>query len=183
MAPKTYQLGLLDRMDAGGWLLLLAGVAVVTLVVLMPARLDVEDLEAQRDTLATQLSLLEARHADHLAFQEAVESGDPILLRRLGWHHLHLVPTKGPQQTSNVVAQQIAQAAPDQWQRPSRIVQRLPEIPKLVPRAEAATSRLSRLVTGRPRPWVLGLGIWLILMGVAMNPGAHAAASTTGPRR
>src|SRR6185437_6046096 len=84
---------LLDRWDVGGWLLLLAGMIVLSVTLLAPAYMDVRHLDAQVLVLNRQAQMLQKQHENYESFIKAVQSDEPELIERLAWHHLRLKPT------------------------------------------------------------------------------------------
>ncbi len=172
-AKTHHELTWLDRIDVAGWLLLLVGLTIAAIVVAMPAWLDVLDLRAQHATLKSQADLIDRQCEDHRAFRESLSQNDPVLLRRLAWHHLALKP-------GNVLAldstpEQAQQLSADQWRHPASMLSRPPAIPHPIPRSAHAQTRLARLVTGSSRPWVMALGLWLTFCGLFLRPGSSEA--------
>ncbi|MBI1369207.1 MAG: hypothetical protein GC162_11215 [Planctomycetes bacterium] len=159
----------LDRIDIGGWLMLLSGFVIVSATVLTPAWRDVRALDRQRQLLDRQVTLLELEEQNYNAFVRAVQRDDPLLLERLAWHHLRLRPSG-----SEVVP--VGSEIPARLPSIAQWVQ--PQLDPLVLRDDDPThvdSRLIRLITGPSRPWVLAFGGWLILMGLLLNPTLESA--------
>lgn len=153
---------LLDRMDVGGWTMLACGVVIVAATVLTPAWLETEQLRAQRDRLAYQAQLLATMDGNYATLIKHVEQGDPLLLQRLAWSEFQL-KTVG---TEPICDPEVIQPVHlERWVAPEGV-----EPPARTVASWHADSRLLRLLTGKPRPWVLAFGAWLILMGLLLNP-------------
>jgi hypothetical protein len=148
----------------GGWLLLGCGIVITCATALAPAYLDVQRAQAQAMIMERQLDMLRSQQDNYRNFTNAVERGEPQLLERLAWYHLHLRPVKTelldtPRDPSKISAPPL-----NEWLRPT-----------LGPLAESTMdlaypdTQLVRLITGPTRPWVLAFGAWLILMGLLLN--------------
>jgi hypothetical protein len=155
---------LLDALDLGGWLCVVSGMAIVSVTVLAPAWLDVRELRYEQAILRRQAALLDARRQNYEGFVQAIERDDPMLLTRLAWHHLRLSWLE-PQVVEVGQAVDGQTLRVDEWMRPT--ASQLPAVEPLDPLPE---SRLVRLVLGPPRPWVLAMGGWLILVGLLVTP-------------
>lgn len=171
---------LLDALDLGGWLCVVSGMLIVAVTVLAPAWLDVRELRHEQAILRRHAAMLEARRQNYEAFVEAVERDDPMLLTRLAWHHLRLKPadaqvvevanTGTPLGRSEVKRQEEVRGTRlDDWMRPT--ASQLPAVEPIKPLPDA---KLVRLVLGPPRPWVLALGAWVMLIGLLVTPRKHA---------
>lgn len=84
--------GLLERLDAGGWALVIASVLVIAPAVLLPAWSEVAELEQQKLSLANHLRATHAQTERTHWLIASVEHGDPMVLTQLAWHELHLKP-------------------------------------------------------------------------------------------
>jgi hypothetical protein len=162
MFPTFRKFGdFLDRIDVGGWLMLSLGVFIIALTVLAPAYLDVRKLQAQHEVLHRQASLLLIRQQNYIAFARALERGDPLLIQRVSMQQLHLKPV-GTDPLDDASAAPTSKSI-DGWMNPQ-----LDAIP--ISSLTLPDTRLVRLVTGPPRPWVLAFGGWLVLMGLLITP-------------
>lgn len=155
----------LDRVDAAGWLLLICGVAVITITVLTPPWLSEKQLESQAQALYRQACLEEIQLTNSQAFVRALERGDPLLIQRLAYHHLNVKPQTAETifESPNLTHRPVPSM--DQWVRPN-----LPPIRINTKSYTLPDTHLVRLITGASRPWVLAMGGWLVLMGLLMNP-------------
>lgn len=154
---------LLDRIDLAGWTLTLSGIVVVAVTVLTPAYLEVRAMEVQRAVLRHAEQRTEAHYQNYVAFHEALQNNDPLLLERLAWHHLRMRP-EGSETVETVIENPWLVPSVDQWVAPPAVELETPEA------LELPDSTLVRLITGDARPWVLAFGAWLILMGLMINP-------------
>lgn len=167
MAHMLNRIGdMLDRCDAAGWILLLAGVAVVSLTVLAPAWLDVRELDAQYRVMHRRERLLEMQHRGYVRLTDAVRENDPLLMQRIAQLQLNVRPAGAePLQAFLPIADAPAPSV-ERWVQPW-----LPPIDPEALRTAYPDTRLVRLVTGpTTRPWVLAFGGWLILLGLMINP-------------
>jgi len=171
----------LDRLDLGGWILLLSGWAIVASTVLVPAWRSVCEMEYQTDELQIRLDLLSRQRENYEGFIEAYEDGDPLLMQRLAWHQLHVKPPEA----ELLSPAPLIDAPPDpinvdRWVQPLDVVP-LPKPHRVDPLADAPfiNSRLAELLTGPRRPYVLGLGGLLILLSLVLNPQPHVVSRSS----
>jgi len=162
----------LDRLDAGGWLLLLCGAAVVALTVLTPPYLAVRRLEAQCQVMHLHELALQEQQDSYVRFVDAVQRNDPMLIQRLAWHQLNLRPARSQPLDRPIPVIDRPVPTIDQWVRTSV---RLPAAVGPVAGTGLADSHLMRLVNEPlTRPWVLAFGGWLILAGLLLRSGPEA---------
>lgn len=90
MASTGPMWSLLDHL--AGWLLLILGVCLLGAVVLMPVWIKAGDLTRQTNVLQVQAEHLSSQQSAYERFYEALLQRDPVLLRRLAYHHLGLKP-------------------------------------------------------------------------------------------
>jgi hypothetical protein len=149
-----------------GWLFLTAGLALVSLTVLMPARQDLVQLKGKLKLMQTQADHMGTQESAYQRFHLALRTDDPILLSRLAYHQLHLKPAG-----SDLLEDQADQAA---------TIASLLHTP--MPAHQAASSakpqsRLVRLTCGPQRLGVLAVGILCICAGLMLpiekNPSAR----------
>lgn len=168
------QLGdLLDRIDLGGWLLLSLGIAIVGATVLTPAWLEVQSMAAQRDMLAYQSAALKHKAEAYRELIAEIEKGEPILMQRLAWREFQLKPI-----AAEPVCEDPSVRGPrvDEWIRTTDA----PPPPEPTVAYWHQDSRLLRMLTGSPRPWVLAFGGWLLMMGLLLNPMMRSHAEPGG---
>ena len=157
----------LDALDLGGWICVACGVTIVGVTVLGPAWMDVRELRHENAVLRRQAALLDARRQNYEGFVQAVEEDDPLLLTRVAWHHLQLKPA-GAQvaEAVNVSAgPETGGLRLDRWMRPVAV-----QLPPTEPVEPLADARLTRLIFGPSRPWVLAFGGWVLMVGLLLNP-------------
>jgi hypothetical protein len=156
LAPAGWAAWVARRVDPG-WLFLTAGVALLSVTMLIPAIDGLSRAEHERDAARA----LAAWHAERLsrysAFADELASGEPEVLRSLVARELNLVPTG---------AEPIAVAdAPGA--DPVSVFDRLdpPFTMPLAPRVHE--SRLGEWARHpRSRLWLLAGGVLLVLMGL-----------------
>ncbi len=151
----------LDRADLGGWLMLLLGFIIIAATVFAPPFIDNLKLQAQNDVLRRQADILQLRHQNYLAFNRAVERGEPVLIQRIAWQQLHLKPV-GTEPLERPDPRNVSKSI-DAWMDPP--ISGIPLTAVTTP-----DTRLVRLLTGKTRPWVLAFGGWLLLMGAIVRP-------------
>jgi len=76
----------------GGWLIFLAGLAMLFAVVLIPASVDLEDARLSRDQTLAHEQHGEARLARYETYLSALEARDETLLRSLAMSELNMAP-------------------------------------------------------------------------------------------
>jgi hypothetical protein len=145
------------RLDAG-WLYVLAGLALCTAGILVPARRDLEDLRRQRNALADERAIGDERVHAYETFLRLLEEDDPALIRRLAAAQLNLVPAD----ETPVLMAASRTATVTKWiDQEVRARQ-----PALAPPPETL---LGRLVGGRGRLWVLAVGIVVVFVGLLLD--------------
>jgi len=77
---------------AGSWLLMVAGMAMISGVVLAPTWLEVREIQAQRDLLRLQAEHMAQSAEAFRRVSRAIEARDELLLERLAYDHLRLRP-------------------------------------------------------------------------------------------
>ena len=85
----------IDRLFAPvpGWILVLAGIGLLSIAVLVPAYLEARHLNWQRNVMRIQVEHQQQQQQRYRQFLEAVEADEPVVLERLALTHLHLKPT------------------------------------------------------------------------------------------
>jgi len=169
-APEE-QAGLpLFRVDAG-WLFLGAGAALIAATTLLPALDDLREASYRRDEAIAIERFHKDRLANYTAYLDALEQGDPTLVRSLASSQLNLMPahmkplTVGGDPNASAAAL-LAELEP-----------RLVPPPRPVP----FDSLLHRLATGEhTRLWVLATGAVCILFGL-LPPAERVSAE--GPAK
>lgn len=152
----------IERMDLGGWLMLIAGGLLIALAVLTPVKLEVQRLAHQQQIMQEHLGALTTENDNYVRLIGAVKSNDPLLLQRLAWNELHLKPA-GTQTIDGLLPSEPgATSTYQQWLTPAE--------PDLAPvdRAfyAAHDSALVRLMTGKKRPLIMIAGAVLLGMGL-----------------
>ena len=75
------------------WVLIVAGQSLLAGMLLTPAWLDCRQLRWQGQILQRQAEVLLAQEQRGNRYLQALESDDPVLIRRLAYDHLRLAPT------------------------------------------------------------------------------------------
>lgn len=148
-----------------GWPFLLAGLAVVAAVMLVPAWRDVQNVRLERDDLQSVVQYEARRVAATESMLASLESGDPALRRRLvGWQ-LNLLP-KG----NVAIGRDVHAGGVLGW------IDATVE-PVVASSPTAVVSRLESIVSGPARLWMLSAGVLLVFVGLV---GFGAGATTSG---
>ena len=149
----------LSRIDTG-WPLLLAGLALVAAVVLIPAWDELERVRFERDKLLAMDAQGRERIRRQARYLAALERGDEALVRSLALDQMRLVPAG---------RSAVLEPPPP---GPVDIYAQLEPPPRTltapVP-ADSARARMAR--RDRVRPWLLGLGALMVLVGAVVGSG------------
>jgi len=82
----------IERADLGGWAMLWPGLALVAMVLLIPAHQQRQVMQQQHDMLAARLNHLQQTAENYTELRHALHRRDPQLIQRLAWRHLNLKP-------------------------------------------------------------------------------------------
>lgn len=151
-----------DHILDPGWGFLLAGLAALAAAVLIPAQLDLVEAEHQRNRALVYEALHTERLERHQAFLNALDQGDPILLRALAASQLNLIPV-GLQQLGDVPTAE-----------PASVFAHLEPPPAAAPKRPRLDSRLARLATHRTTRLLLIVG-GAIAVFIALLPPSRSA--------
>jgi len=142
------------------WLFLAAGLAILGLVVILPAYEDLAEARFRRDRALAVEAHRESRLARYEEFLGAIENRDPSLVTSLAATQLNQIPTE--RAALPVGSAGVGGAGGDASVFPS-----LEPEPLVLPERERVPTRLERLVTGeRTRGWVLLVGAVCVLVGL-----------------
>lgn len=146
-----------------GWLFVLCGLALVSIVVLTPAWLDAHETAWRLKVMQAQAQALHEQAQRYRDFQTALEADDPVVLERLAMTHLRMRLTgKWPIHTTPVTQDTADVGA---WLAVSQ-----PRIGReLLPYA-APDNRLTRLALGPGRAGLLAVGLLCLIAGLFFNP-------------
>lgn len=141
-----------------GWLFLVAGVAMVSLTVIMPTRQHLVQLKGQLHQMRTHAKHMGDEESAYQRFHLALRTDDPIVLRRLAYHELHLKPVGSdsmddPSSSASTVHDLLSQPQPA---RPDTIA------------LERSPSRLVRLTCGPQRLGLMAVGMMCICAGLLL---------------
>lgn len=144
----------LSRIDTG-WLLVIAGVVLLGAVVLIPAYEELQRTRFERDKLLAMDAQGRERIRRQARYLAALERGEEGLVRSLALDQMRLVPEG---RTA------VLEPPPP---GPVDIFAPLEPAPVTLKEVRPADSLLARLArNGRIRPWLLGLGGLMVLVGV-----------------
>lgn len=154
----------ISRLDTG-WLLVIAGAVLVGSVVLIPALEDLERTRFERDKLLAMDSQGRERIRRQARYLAALERGEEGLVRSLALDQMRLVP-----QGRTAVLEPPPPGPVDIFAplEPSPVTLRE------VRPADSLLARMSR--SDRLRPWLLGLGGLMMLVGVLPQGRTREAA-------
>lgn len=166
----------LDRLDLGGWALVLSGGLLLGVTLLMPTYVQVIELSQQRRAAAEALANLQQRQANHEQFIAAVENSDPLLLERLAWHELHLKPAGFATLDDATPAEPGMTERFDRWLAEARSLDAAPSPAAAGP--PIPHSRLVRLTCEAPaRYGMLALGAMLVGCGLLTTVRSEGTGS------
>ncbi len=151
-----------------GWLFLAAGAAILAACVLLPAQDDLAAAHHEREKAWAIERWQRDRVARHVAYLDALDAGDPLVLRSLAATELNRVP---PDAEPILPYRPPAGAAAIDHLEP-HFIEPVPLSPP--------DSRLHRLVTGPARLWVIAGGAVCVLLGLL--PPGPAGTDRTGLR-
>jgi hypothetical protein len=149
----------LARLDTG-WPLLLAGLALIATVVLIPAWEELESVRFERDKLLAMDAQGRERIRRQARYLAALERGDEALVRSLALEQMRLVPA------GRTAVLEPPPPAPVDIFEP---LEPAPVTIRAVRPADSVLARLSR--SDRLRPWLIGLGALMVLVGVVSGMG------------
>lgn len=164
-----------------GWIFILIGSAAVAAAAMIPAYFDTLDIQQARAEKAAQAQMLADERERYEQFHQALLDNDPVLIERLAISELRLKPVgtevaqRAPRdpvamvsETGNdaiaaaLAAQPVMRSIENELSRPDLKQQAATEIELERPRR----TRLVAAATGEHRPWVMGFGALLLLMGL-----------------
>ncbi len=151
----------LERLDLGGWAMMLCGFAMIAAATLIPAWEELRQMTHQRDVLQTEETRLAEYNQNYQQFVQAVMANDPVLMERLARHRLNLKP-RGAQLLDSPAYAVGKPQRYEEWIIPQPAVH--PPPPKPLP-----GSKLVRYSTGANRPWFILAGGVLILTSLLLR--------------
>jgi hypothetical protein len=137
-----------------GWPFLIAGLAVVAAVMLVPAWRDVQDVRLERDRLQAVVDYEGRRVEATRSMLAALHTGDPDLQRRLIAWQLNLLPAGDVAIAREVHAGGVLGWIDDTVE------------PVTAPPLAPAVSRLESIVSGPARLWMMAAGVLLVFVGL-----------------
>jgi len=137
-----------------GWPFLIAGLAVVAAVMLVPAWRDVQDVRLERGRLQAVVDYEGRRVEATHSMLAALHAGDPELQRRLIAWQLNLLPAGDVAIAREVHAGGVLGWIDDTVEGVTA--------PPLAP----AVSRLESIVSGPARLWMMAAGVLLVFVGL-----------------
>jgi hypothetical protein len=148
----------IERADLGGWAMLLPGIFLVAMAVLIPAHLDRQALQLQRNELARHVHQLHQTAGNYAELRLALARQDPQLIQRLAWRNLNLKPVG-----VRLVDDPMPPAALNRAMI-ADIVEPMPSEPMTQPPRLLAEAKLVKLATGPHRSLLL-VGAGLLIGG------------------
>lgn len=165
---------------APGFLAVVAGVAVLSAMVLVPAHRERERVEWRRDVMAAQADHLAALAERYDAFLHALAAGEPVLLERLAYSQLKLRPTgkspmprgydKRPGGAERYAVDPGFSRLDDPANLHAWLSQPLPQVGRELAAHRPVRTRLDRLSTGQSRVGLIIAGGMLIFGGLLWSP-------------
>jgi hypothetical protein len=178
-----------------GWVFLLAGIATVMACLMVPAWQEHQMMQWRKLTLEAQVHLLDQQAGIYKQFDNALEQQNPILLQRLAYTQLGLIPEgTGPLQLNQplppVGSPTYSTQHTDGWfsaladastsgQDVYESVLEPGKMPRAIQPPQMASSSFVRLTTGPLRSWVMLLGLLGIVLGLMSHPRSVSQHSAT----
>ena len=149
-----------------GWLFVLAGVAILALTLLLPAWLKLRDLKWHHGLMQAQADRMTQQSVRYEQLLFALESDDPLLMRRLAYQHFHLKPRNATLLTAD---HDLADgASPQTLGVESWLHLELPEVGRDYPEQSSINTRLVRLTAGPKRLLLFIAGGLCLAVGLFM---------------
>lgn len=164
-----------------GWVFILIGSAAVAAASLIPAYMDTLDTRQARKELAVKAQMLADERQRYAYFHQALVDEDPVLIERLAISELRLKPVDmqvadrakqdpvalvtrpGPQAIEQALrTRPIIRSIENELSRPDLKRQAVTDVELDRPRR----TRLVTAATGEHRPFVMGFGALLLMMGL-----------------
>lgn len=151
----------IDRMQLGSWLLIAVGLVLIGLPMLWPAYRQWQKVQAEHDQLEMHVEAMQQQVEAYRGYIWAVQRGEPLVLRRLAWHQLHLKPqTHQPVHGTWRLTELPGEPLPlTPIHKPLRVT--VPQPPRI-----ALDSQLDQLLLADVRVLVMALGVMLIGLGL-----------------
>ncbi|MEO1236222.1 MAG: hypothetical protein AAFX76_05480 [Planctomycetota bacterium] len=146
-----------------GWMCCVAGVALLGAVVLTPAWLELDEAAWRLGVMRAQARALSAQAENYAGFAAAIADDDPVVLERLAMTHLRM--GAAGKTTLRVVSVDDEPGDVGAWLSVPQ-----PVVGVDLPDYVTPANRLTRLVTGPARPWLLAVGLLCVVGGVGFNP-------------
>ena len=180
MAGRFGQLWLRAAEHAPGFLAVVAGAAVLSAMVLVPAHMERERVEWRRDVMAAQAGHLASLAKRYHDFSQALAEGQPVLLERLAYSQLKIRPVGksavplgdaaepgGAEGHTSVLA---ATRLDDPADIHAWLSRPLPEVGRELAPHRPVRTRLARLAMGQSRVGLIVAGGILIFGGLLWSP-------------
>ncbi|MFW6337270.1 MAG: hypothetical protein ACOC3G_09095 [Phycisphaeraceae bacterium] len=167
---------------APGLLAVVAGTAVLSAMVLVPAHMEREEVEWRRDVMAAQAGHLASLAERYHDFSRALAAGEPVLLERLAYSQLKMRPAgksavplgddaePGGAEGYTSTGAAAAMRLDDPTDIHAWLSRPLPEVGRELAPHRPVRTRLARLATGRSRIGLVVAGGVLIFGGLLWSP-------------
>lgn len=182
-----------------GWLLLLAGLALIALAVLVPTWAESRAMQWQLSLVREQAKRMEEQQKSYTDFDSALAADDPVLVERLAFFHLRLKPANAeplfspwnatlPPKTNGTTPKpangmrSIGAPAGNVPSVEQLLYKPMPTPGVDFPEYQPVETRLTRLTT-KPvtRVLMLAAGICCVVGGLLMNPKPQLIADPSQP--
>jgi len=151
-----------------GWLFILAGGAMISAMVLIPAADNLTQLQGRRDHLQARVNAETRRLEAYGSFYDALNREDPMLVRRLAASELNLIPDDAEPVAMLEETGDGLDASIDGW------IERTLDEPGVEyggvaggeARGEPRVTVLRRLASGGSRLWIMIAGVAAVFVGL-----------------
>lgn len=144
----------------GGWLFILAGLAVCAATLLIPAQQDLHSVTLQRAQLQAHSLASTRRMAAYDTVLDGLQQQDPVVMKRLASNQLNLLPEG---ETPILMDASATDGSLDAWVQKTTWQDPAPE-------PLARDTVLARLSSGPYRTVMIAAGIFCIFLGL-LGPG------------
>lgn len=154
----------LERHDAGGWAMMLAGLLALGVLMLSPERVKLEQARARHAAIETRQAAAELKRTTYAQLLEQLDRGDGRVLRQLAWHQLHVKPIDIEPLDARPAGSRTATTLDQRIDRRAAQLQQEPPSPPAAP--TRASHRLIAWSSGPYRPHLLIAACLLIGLGL-----------------
>jgi hypothetical protein len=154
----SYWVNIISKCDIG-WIYLLCGLAITVSAIIIPAHQDLQELQIKRAALAEDFEDIDYKRTMFDSFLQEITSGDPVIQQRITELQFNQAGVD-----EVVVIDNSAVTTPLEWlaNKSKRY--------RVVPIERQQASLLASLASGRTRLVMLGIGVFVLFIGLVKGP-------------